>query len=155
MMFYAGGTIANPNSPGYDFFSNYNSDLGLTVAYSGKLNLISYLIYTINNTIYTISLMIFFIASYHFFSEGGKEKWMGLLGVISGIFVGIGLLGAVYTPWDVYTELHELFTYISFSGILLIVVFFALAIYLNEDYPNKYSYVHLVYLLIVGFFLIL
>ena len=154
MLFYAGGTIANPNSPGYDFFSNYNSDLGLTVAYSGKSNFISLIIYTINNTIYVVSLMIFFVALYHFFSEGSKDKWMALLGIISGIFVGIGLLGAVFTPWDVYTELHEMFTYISFTSIIFIVIFFALAIYLNEEYPNKYCYIHLVYLVIVVLFII-
>ncbi len=154
MFFYAGGTITNPTSPGYDFFSNYNSDLGRTVAYSGKSNLVSLWIYTINNTIYVISMMIFFIALYYFFSEGGIDKWMGLLGSISGIFVGIGLLGAVFTPWDLYPELHEMFTYLSFSSILLIVIFFAIAIYLNEAYPNKYCYIHLIYMLIVILFLI-
>ena len=30
MLFYAGGTYLNPNSPGYDFFSNFNASKFIT-----------------------------------------------------------------------------------------------------------------------------
>lgn len=154
MMFYAGGTYTNPNSPGYDFFSNFNSDLGRTVAYSGRPNTISYVIFTIANSVFAVSLIPFFIAIYQFFKERGKEKWMALVGSIFGIFAGIGFLATVFTPWDLYFDLHIMFNSISFLAVLLLVIFYSFAIYLNEDYPNIYTYVQVIYTILVAIYLV-
>jgi len=72
MMLYSGGTYINPNSQGYDFFSNFHSDLGRTVAYSGRPNTMSYVIFTINNTIFWVSVILFFVAENNFFKEKTK-----------------------------------------------------------------------------------
>lgn len=155
MLFYAGGTYVNPNSPGYDFFSNFNSDLGRTVAHSGRPNTISFVIFTINHVLLCVSLILFWIAVYHFFIEDGIKKWMSLVATILGIFVGIGFLGIVFTPADLYLEPHRIFNRISFSALLIVVILYAIAIYLNEDYPNRYSYVHIIYIIIVAIYLLL
>jgi hypothetical membrane protein len=34
MVFYAGGTMVDPNAPGYTFWENFFSDLGMTKSYS-------------------------------------------------------------------------------------------------------------------------
>ena len=37
---YPGGTLLTPSSPGYSFTHNFLSDLGMTVAYNGRPNMI-------------------------------------------------------------------------------------------------------------------
>jgi len=154
MMFYSGGTIVNPNSPGYDFFSNFNSDLGRTVAYSGRPNTISYVIFTFNNTILWGSLILFLAAIYNFFKEKSKEKWIALVGIIIGVFSGIVFLIVVFLPWDLYFELHVMFNSIGSLTLIFMVVLYGVAIYLNEDYPNKYSFAHIIYTVIFGVYLV-
>ena len=38
---------------------------------------------------------------------------------------------------------------------LVSMILYAIAIYLNEDYPNRYSYVHIIYIIIVAIYLII
>lgn len=155
MMFYSGGTYVNPNSPGYDFFSNYNSDLGRTIAHSGRPNTISYVFFTINHIIFSVSLILFFVAIYNFFKEKSKEKWLALAGTIGGVFTGINFFLIVFFPSDLYSELHSLFNSIGFLTLVFVVIFLAVAIYFNDDYPNRYSFVNLIYVVIVGLYLVI
>ena len=39
--------------------------------------------------------------------------------------------------------------------LLIVIILYAIAIYLNEDYPNRYCYVHIIYIIIVAIYLIL
>ena len=130
MMFYSGGTYVNPNSPGYDFFSNFNSDLGQTIAYSGKPNTISLVIFTLNNILFWISVILFFAAIYHFFKEETTGKWIALADSIIGIFSGTIFLIVTLLPLDLYTEPHMMFNRIGSLGLIFMVVLYAIAIYL-------------------------
>ena len=73
MLFYPGGTHINPNSKGYSFFQNFLSDLGLTVACSGKENLVSCVLFTISFAIFGVSFAFYFSSMPYFF----KEKNLG------------------------------------------------------------------------------
>ncbi len=154
MMFYSGGTMVNPNSPGYDFFSNFHSDLGRTVSYSGRPNTISYVIFTINNTIFWGSAILFFVAVNNFFREKTKEKWIALVGTIIGVFTCIIFLIVIFLPWDLYYEPHVMLNRIGSLALILVVVLFAVATYLNEDYPNRYFLAYLIYTIIVVIYLV-
>lgn len=45
MLLYGGGTVTDPIRPGYSFFQNFFSDLGMTVASSGRSNLASLVLF--------------------------------------------------------------------------------------------------------------
>ena len=99
--------------------------------------------------------MLFWIATYHFFSENGIKKWLSLGATILGIFVAIGFLGIVFTPADLYLGPHRMFNQISFLALTIVVALYAIAIYLNEDYPNRYCYINVFYIIIVAIYLII
>ena len=70
MLFYAGGTMIDPLSPGYYFWGNFFSDLGRVIALSGAPNVVSFTIFTITASILSFSFIPFaFIISSYFRSD--------------------------------------------------------------------------------------
>ena len=139
MVFYAGGTFIDPSAPGYTFWENWFSDLGMTKSYSGRDNTVSMIIYIIAYSIFGISLIITAIALPYFFRENSMEKWLSIIGTFFLIIWGISMVGAAFTPWDIYFDEHMTFAiiwgYMSLiGGILYIIVIFH-----NKDYSNKYA----------------
>ncbi|MFX1295672.1 MAG: hypothetical protein ACFFD2_12575, partial [Promethearchaeota archaeon] len=72
MFFYAGGHYNNPSAPGYTFWSNFISDLGLTVAYSGTVNIISQTLLWLSAILWGILGISFFLALPSLFKESRK-----------------------------------------------------------------------------------
>ena len=145
MYFYTGGTISNPDSPGYNFWANLFSDLSRTKALSGKSNLISYVITTISGCILACSLLAFVINFPSFFKDKNREKQLSdavfMLGIITVVLMFITFL----TPWDIYKSIHLTFAAAySVCGIIVLILCSAI-IYLNENYPNRYAHILVIY----------
>ena len=66
----------------------------------------------------------------------------------------MSFLIVIFLPWDLYHEPHVIFNSIGSLALIFVVVLFALATYLNEDYPNRYFLVYLIYTIIVVIYLI-
>jgi len=47
MVFYRGGTITDPASAGYSFFTNFFSDLGMTVGHAGQPKTVSMVLFMV------------------------------------------------------------------------------------------------------------
>jgi len=73
---------------------------------------------------------------------------------VIGVFTGVIFLIVIFLPWDLYYEPHVIFNSIGSLALIFVVVLFALATYLNEDYPNRYFLVYLIYTIIVVIYLI-
>ena len=153
MMFYPGGTRLDPNIQGYSFFSNFISDLGLTISYSGKANTISYLIFTITMIISGISSILFYIVIRDFFKTKNQKRLINLVSLL-GILIGISIIGAGLTPWNIYSELHDRFAEASFIITVITMFFYILAIFKNETYPNRYAYVLITYMFVSVIFIV-
>lgn len=147
MFFYPGGTRLEPNVQGYSFFSNFISDLGLTRSYSGDPNTISYVLFTISMITSGISSILFYIAIIHFFKTKNQKRLINLTSLF-GIIIGISIIGAGLTPWDIYAESHDRFAETSFITTVITTFFYILAIFDNETYPNRYAYVLIAYMLV-------
>lgn len=154
MLFYPGGTRLNPNSQGYSFFNNFISDLGLIRSYSGQLNTISWLFFTISMIISGISLILFYIAIKHFFKTK-NQKIIINIGSFFGIIIGISIIIIGLTPWDKFAELHDRFAEISFITTVITTFFYILAIFMNETYPNRYGYILTIYMLVSVVFIVI
>jgi len=152
MFFYPGGTRLEPNIRGYSYFSNFISDLGLTRSYSGYPNTISYILFTITMMISGISSILFYIAIIHFF-ETKNQKILISLTSLFGIIIGISIIGAGLTPWNIYPEAHDRFAEISFVTTVITTLFYVLAVTHNKDYPNHYAYVLIAYMLVAIIFI--
>ena len=139
MFFYAGGTRLNPSAPGYSFWANWFSDLGRTKGYSGKDNTVSMIIFIIASSVRGISLIITAIALPYFFRENSMEKWLSIIGTFFLIIWGILMVGAAFTPWDIYFDEHMTFGIIMGYMTLIGGILYIIVIFHNKDYSNKYA----------------
>jgi hypothetical protein len=152
MLFYPGGTHDDPTTPGYLFFRNFFSDLGLTVLPSGESNTISFLLFTLTLTLAGLAIILFFLSSPALFKHT-PGRIPSLLGSFIGVFSGLFYIGIAFTPANLYSEWHGNFVLLAFSSFLLVVIFYTIAIFLNEDYPNHYAYAYLVFAVLLGAYL--
>ncbi len=146
MVFYAGGTLTDPSSTGYDFWSNLFSDLGRITALSGRSNSIAFIIFTISALIFSISFIPFTLALPDFFK--GEKKQFNIIIIATGVgLISISsLMGTILTPWDVFGELHLLFANLFNIMGSLVLLLYAIAILYNKSYPNIYAIVYIILL---------
>jgi len=155
MLFYQGGTFNNPNIPGYSFFHNFFSDLGRVKAWSGKSNVISYVLFTIALTIFGISFLLYFITMPYFFVERKLEKYISIIGSILAIITGISVVGVAFTPYDVYPSAHFNFVRIAFLSLFLAMAIYTITTFINKEYPIQYKIIFLIFSLIIGIYIII
>ncbi|MHA1670327.1 MAG: hypothetical protein ACTSV5_07065 [Promethearchaeota archaeon] len=149
MLFYAGGTLSDPLSTGYDFWRNLFSDLGRGISLSGQPNTISFGIFTITALIFSISFIPFTFALPEFFKGEKKQFTIIIIATGVGLISISSLVGTILTPWDVFGELHLLFANIFNIMGSLVLLLYTIAIFYNKKYPNIYAIVYIV-ILIVG-----
>lgn len=140
MLFYAGGSLNDPNSQGYSFWTNFLSDLGRIRGYSGKTNTFSSILFTIAYLLFGILLIPFLITVPHFFDGNQREKRLSKLGSFFGTLSAITLIGIAFTPWDIYTDAHGIFAVIQPLTVLLALVLYSTVMFHNKEYPNRYAF---------------
>jgi hypothetical protein len=140
MLFYQGGTYLDPNTSNYLFWNNFFSDLGRTIAHSGRSNGISFIIFTITMCIWGLCQIAFYIAFLNFFKYDKLMKQLSVSGSMLGILAGISYVGIAFTPSNTLNEAHNIFVLIAFSSIFLSIIIYSITIYRNVKYSNFYSY---------------
>ncbi len=156
MFIYPGGSLTDPTTKGYSFFSNFFSELGFLVTKSGAVNTPSAVLFITSLTLAGLGLVLFFLAFPQFF-QGIKAGWtLSLLGSTFGILSGICFVGVAWAPGDVNLDLHVFFVMWAFRLFPVAVFFYAVAIFRQPDYPNSYGWVFIIFglLLIVYIFLL-
>ena len=108
-IFYGGGNYINKQTPYYNFFSNFISDLGRTASHSGDDNTISLSFFIIGMLIQVFGAFYFLYNAADYF-KNDKPK-VTILAKISAAIGSISLLGVILTPADVPSLylLHILF----------------------------------------------
>lgn len=144
MFFYTGGTINNPSSPGYSFLENILSDLGRLYAFSGQLNLVSFIIYNISLFLMGALVIPYFLAIPSLFRGLKEAKWFCISGSVVGVFLSLMLIGASVTPSDLVLDIHLMFGIFSFFAGLPLAILFSFAIFLNKKIPNFYGVVYII-----------
>jgi hypothetical protein len=145
MLFYAGGTPDNPNIQGYSFWDNTLSNLGMTVAYSGKTNTISMILFSSALILRAVSIIPFYLALRLFFDENKKEQWLSSIGAIFGIIASISSIGIAFTPVDILEPPHMFFVYVGGTSAVIMSISFSIAMYLNKEFPKHYTYIFILY----------
>ncbi|TFG03200.1 MAG: hypothetical protein EU539_12490 [Promethearchaeota archaeon] len=148
MIFYTGGTATNPNYPGYNFWGNTISDSGRSVAYSGQKNTVSMILLSSSLIFIAIVNVPFFLALRHLFLEDKLQKYLSLIGTIFGIIASLSLIGIAFTPADILIEGHMLFVYIRYSCVVFMGVFYSLAMYMNKEFPRRYTLIFIIFTII-------
>ena len=117
--FYGGGNYVEKQTPYYNFFKNFISDLGRTTSHSGDDNSVSIVLFSIGMFIQLVAVLIYLVKAADFFSV--EYPKISLLAKLSAFFGSISLLGVVLTPADVPAlySLHIFFANSVFNGALL------------------------------------
>ena len=108
MFYYAGGTIQNPDSIGYDFFRNFLSQLGRIKAYAvddfgNQLsNLVSFRIWS---TGMAVTGSIFFV--YYLYLPKFFNKKIAILASFFAVISSICFIATGITPGDVIIHLSD------------------------------------------------
>ena len=99
MFLYPGGTLTNPHSHGYSFFSNFLSDLGRVSTPSGQSNLASMVLFTIALSLGALGIALFFIAFTQLFPASSISLWLSRLGASCGLIASLCFLGVAGCRW--------------------------------------------------------
>lgn len=159
MIFYPGGTRDNYYEAKYNFLENFFSDLGRVETFLGESNIVSRSLFTAALTIVGLALIAYFIIFPFFITENKAAKWLSIIGSINGFVSGINYIGIGFAPYDISPEigaLHTNFVYIAFTSSILTILLYTIAIFLEKDYPNIYSWIYIIFgLILVGYLIIL
>ena len=104
MLFYPGGTHDDPAAPGYSFFNNFFSDLGLTVSPSGETSTVSFFLFTLSLTLAGLAIILFFLTTSPALFKNTPGRIPSLLGSIVGVLSGLFYIGIAFTPADLHLE---------------------------------------------------
>ncbi|MAR15466.1 MAG: hypothetical protein CMG21_03365 [Candidatus Marinimicrobia bacterium] len=154
MYFYAGGSIFNPDSVGYDFFRNYLSQLGRIRGINGEDNLISFRIWSSGMAATGLIFIIYYISLPSFF----EMKKIAIIGSFTSIVSCICFIFTGITPGDVVLnlssfnkdiyvsinriyvyELHKFFANNIFYFGLLSALIYSYIIYYSEKINSIYG----------------
>ena len=102
---YSGGTYLDSLNPGYSFTSNFLSDLGRTISFSGEVNFLSALFFNLSLILAGGIFTNYYIHVRKVFSKENQHI-LALVGSIFGVLGGLAFIGVGLTPADLYLELH-------------------------------------------------
>ncbi len=154
MIFYAGGSSINPSSPGFSFWENVLSDLGMLTALSGHSNLISAALFGSSLFMTGILLIPFFIVFPSLFSWARGAKKYATAGGTLGILMASAFIGGSLTPADIYYEIHVAFGGLSFLTALPVTITLATAVFSDLPYPKRYAWTYIALGVIIAIVLI-
>ena len=143
--FYTGGTVWDPTSPGYSFFYNFFSDLGMINSYSGAPNTIAAVIFFIAIMVFGLSTIILFIIFPFTFIEDLKLKIVSIIGSVFGVLCGIMSIGVAFTPGDILPNEHNIFAAYFYLFAFFAAVIYSLAFLLSKEYSNINALVWLIF----------
>lgn len=150
MLVYAGGNAENPDAPGYQFFRNFFSDLGLTIAYNGEANTASFLLFTIALSLAGLSLIVFFILMPRFFKQDKMALALTWLGSLAGLVAGACFIGVAFTPANLLLQAHVNFVFGAFGSYFVAVLFYVAAMFKLPTFARVYQLVLLAFAFILG-----
>jgi hypothetical membrane protein len=155
MFIYPGGTYDNPATTRYQFFNNFFSDLGRTVAHNGQPNPVSWLLFTTALALAGLSLVVYCLITSGLLKEDNRSKWLGRAGSLFGVIAGLSYIGVAFTPADLYIEPHVNFVYSAFLSFFISVLFYLPAIAFQPKFPRWMIAIYGGFAIILGLYLVL
>lgn len=145
MWLYPGGTAVDPTTAGYDFFRNFFSDLGLQHSHSGVYQPLTAGLFFVALSTAGVALILFSVAFRAFFLASALGRWLGYGAIFSGVVSGLGYLLVALTPADLRPEGHMFGVYVAFLAFPLSAAAYALNIYRQPRFPNRYGHILLAF----------
>ncbi len=146
MYVYDGGTLHQPQLREYSFTRNYFSDLGRSKTFRGQPNTPAQQIFTFSLIFSGVSTLFYFLALPGLF----RSKIIILATSLFGILAGISYIGIALIPWNLNYWGHVNCVRTGFVAFLIMSILYAIAIFREEGFPNKYGKALIIFSLILG-----
>ncbi|MBM4456517.1 MAG: hypothetical protein FJ011_01935 [Chloroflexi bacterium] len=155
MLIYPGGTVNDPTTTSYSFFTNFFSDLGRTVTPAGKPNTTAMLLFTVALTSAGLGLAFFFIIFAGFLRLSKLGRGLLVIAALFGVASGVCFVGVAFTSANLYRSLHGEFVRWAFYLFLAAVLFCIPATLLAPAYPRRLALVFVAFALLLAGYIIL
>ena len=155
MLFYPGGTLIDPTTSGYSFFTNYFSDLGLTWTHARQPNTVSAVMFITALTMAGGGLVLFFLAFPRFFTGSQWAKVLSGIGSTFGVVSGICFIGVAFTPANLYLKAHIAVMMWAFRTFAVAVICYTVAILREPQYPNRFGFVFVAFAVLLVLYVLL
>lgn len=150
--FYAGGNIHNPSQVGYSVTHNFLSDLGGFKSHSGKVNILSALLFNISMIMF-ILVGVSFLFVPRLFKENKTNYFLSILGSIFFFLGTVFFAGVGFTPYDLYLDIHVFFAINAFRFLIPASVLY-FTVLLRSSISNKYALAIIVLFLFTFFYVV-
>jgi hypothetical membrane protein len=134
---YPGGSRLDHKAAGYSFSHNFLSDLGMTVAYSGRQNSFGALLFTLSLSIVVVGLAATLVGFARLCSETPHARRLSRAAAGAGLIVCAAFVGVALTPENRGLELHIEFTMVAFRVFPLVPLLLALASRYSSVLPRR------------------
>ena len=144
MLSYPGSTYLDDLSLGYSFSSNFLSDLGRTMSFSGELNFLSAQLFNMSLILAGGVFALFYLNVWKVFSD--SSHWMlAIGGSLFGVLGALSLVGVGLTPADLYLDFHIIFATWLFRFFFVASLCYSLVIFRYPGFENKYALGYIVF----------
>ena len=150
--FYAGGNIHNPSQVGYSVTHNFLSDLGGFKSHSGKVNILSALLFNISMIMF-ILVGVSFLFVPRLFKENKTNYFLSILGSIFFFLGTVFFAGVGFTPYDLYLDIHVFFAINAFRFLIPASLLY-FTVLLRSSISNKYALAIIVLFLFTFFYVV-
>jgi hypothetical protein len=139
MVVYPGGSLADPTTTGYSFFSNFLSELGMTVTNGGSPNGLSAVVFVTALVLVGSGFVVFFAAMPRLLRGTRLVRVLSILGSVFGVVSGLSCVGMALTPANLLLGVHIGFMLVAFPSFLVAIALYSPAILLSAKYPKAFG----------------
>jgi len=135
MLLYPGGTRYDASSSGYDFFRNFGSDLGRTVALDGRPNFASRVLSSLGGLLLMLGIVAGFCGVAAVYWASARARLWALAALAAGLVASSSVLAAFLVPADVDSGVHVRLASLGFDIAPVVPLCFALATARDRRFP--------------------
>jgi hypothetical protein len=150
MIFYTGGTRIDETTQGYGFLINFFSDLGRTVAYSGRANLISNILFIAALVGLGFTFFVYFRLIPEIFNSTEEEQYLSRIVAKIGIITAFAFIGVAFTPANLVMIIHDA---LVVTGFTLVSVVLGILLFLTVKDPAFSKVYTIIYIALIAIIL--
>jgi len=135
MLLYPGGTVNDASTTGYDFFRNFGSDLGRTVAHNGQSNRLSQILSGVGGILLMLGVVASCSGVAAVYSTSPATRRWALTAVMAGLLATSTVLAAFLIPADRNLGVHVRLASLGFDIAPVVPLCFALASVRDRRFP--------------------
>lgn len=155
MLLYPGGTIRDASTIRYDFFRNFGSDLGRTMALNGRPNRASQVLSGLGAVLLMLGIVASVAGVARVYSASARGRLWAMAGAMAGLLATSSVLVGFLIPPDLNLTLHVRLASFGFDIAPVVPLCFALATVRDRRFPIGVASAWMVLTMVLAGFLVM